>query len=72
MNNSNATLSHSQLYAEKAAFQDRLVAYIKLHGHQAYISTTHELRAEERFSFGPPEWVTIPQTFQAVRDWLGY
>ena len=72
MNNSNAIPSRSQIYAEKAAYQDRLVAYIKLHGHQAYISTTHELRAEERFSFGPPEWVTIPQTFQAVRDWLGY
>ena len=72
MNNPNPSPSSSQIYAEKAAYQDRLVAYIKLHGHQAYISTTHELRAEERFSFGPPEWVTIPQTFQAVRDWLGY
>jgi hypothetical protein len=72
MNNPNAMPSHSQLYAEKAAFQDRLVAYIKLHGHQAYISTTDELRAEEQYSFGAPEWVTIPQSFQAVRDWLGY
>ena len=72
MNNPNAIPSRSQIYAEKAAYQDRLVAYIKLHGHQAYISTTHQLRAEERFSLGPAEWVTIPQSFQAVRDWLGY
>ena len=46
MNNPNAIPSRSQIYAEKAAYQDRLVAYIKLHGHQAYISTTDELRAE--------------------------
>lgn len=50
----------------------RMVAYIERHGLEATANANGTLAVLEHFSYGASEWTTIPATWTAVRDWLGY
>ena len=53
--------------------QERLIAFIKEHGHEAHVHLPRTWIAVvscDQYGTEYPEM--IPATWQAVRDWLGY
>lgn len=49
-----------------------LINYIKQHGHTVITNTNDTITVVEVYAHAPSEIVTIPVTYIAVREWLGY
>jgi hypothetical protein len=53
----------------------RLLSYLEEHSNAAHVLPTGEIRVESHFILNGRygvEWITIPATLSAVRDFLGY